>query len=205
MPNTPAPSSYPDAWQGSNAANWLTGQTQGINDYNSWRWNSGNNSVGGWLGDPGATLATILRNLGGQAGYMGYSTLAQIMASQGKTDPTWMNLQQQAIQRQGAGTQTAMDSMLNKSGWQNSGVGAALKQAQMGDTGNKQSQLLANEAQTAEQRKRSDLELLYKMFVDPSLQGASISTGQYAANKQSEQNRSAQQQQALLSLAAMFL
>jgi hypothetical protein len=135
----------------------------------------------------------------------GYANLAQMLLNQGRTDPRAMNLQLADLNR---GTQLQQDDYsaeLARRGLSNSMVGMAQRQA-IGQGGERmRSQLLANEQQMAEQRKRQDLDLLYKLVIGPSIDYGSIGAGIGAQNRQFEQQNSAAKYGAIASILGAFL
>jgi hypothetical protein len=192
---------YPTDWWNSPTGQQYQYSIPGMWNYQASR---AGQPVGSYLGDPGATLATAMNGPGASAAYMGYANLANIMASNGKTDPRLYNQGMTQIAQGGQAQQQGIQQQLAQRGWGNSGVGAALQQSAAGATQDRRSQYQAQQAATEEARKRSDLQLLYQMFVDPSLQGAAIATNQYAGKAAQDSATSAQQQQAILSLGQIF-
>jgi hypothetical protein len=141
-----------------------------------------------YYGNTGATGALTQSIYGSAAGQLGMTSLIDMLRNQGRTDPRAMNMQLADISR---GTQTQQDAVrgeLAGRGLQNSGLGMALGAA-VGQAGEqRRASTLANEAQNAEQRRRQDLDLLYRLVIGPQIDYAGIGAGIGA------QNRAAQQQ-----------
>ena len=151
-----------------------------------------------WLRDLSSTYAAAAAPPTASTLPIGYSTLAQILGLQGKTDPGQMNMDIADILRRTQGQKDALTGNLASQGLQRSGVGAALGEAVSQGGNELVARRQAEETTTAEARKRSDLELLTRMIIDPSLSAAGIAEGTPAANK----GPSSTDQ--LLQLAAIF-
>ena len=130
----------------------------------------------------------------------GGQTLAQILQSQGKTDPRLFNMQSAGISRDTQALQQALQGSLARSGMQGSGVGLAMGTS-IGQAGaNQQAGLRANEAQLQEARKRSDLDLLMQMILGPAQQQYGMQKGFQMQDRSIEQQREAARWQAIASL-----
>lgn len=107
----------------------------------------------------------------------GGQTLAQILGSQGATDPRLFNMQSAGISRNTQGLQQALQGSLARSGMQGSGVGLGMQTA-LGQAGaSQQAGLRAQEAQIQEARKRGDLQLLMDMILGPAQQKIAMDRG----------------------------
>ena len=98
-----------------------------------------------------------------------YQNLADIIASQGKTDPAAMNRDIAGIQRNTQIAQQDLGGQAAGMGLQGSGVMQALQQA-IGQGGREQiAGRQSQETQMAEQRKRQDLQLFLELITNPAL------------------------------------
>lgn len=113
---------------------------------------------------------------GGQALHTGLGNLNQILSSQGQTDPRLMNQLIGSAQRRG---QVRGDQLGQAFAGRNLGGGLldALQLANQQGTSAEIGGIEAREAQLAEQRRRSDLELLLRLIIDPGLTGFGIERG----------------------------
>jgi hypothetical protein len=172
-----------------------------------WMW-ANKMGQGRYAGDAASGYWATLRNLGGPSALQGYANLAQILSSQGRTDPAAFNMSLRKIAEGGQANQQMIDQQLAQRGWDNSGVGMALKQAAAGSTQNRLAAARAQELQTAEERKRSDLDLLLKLVTQPSIDAAAIASNQYQASATQGAAQSAArgaQMQALATLLAALM
>ena len=100
---------------------------------------------------------------------MGLDTLLGILASQGHTDPLYLNRQLTDISRGTEAGQNQLDEYLASQGLSGSGVGAATHAA-IGEAGaDRRSGAIANENRIAEERKRQDLQLIVDQILGPRL------------------------------------
>lgn len=160
------------------------------------------------LRDFGASVTAAQGPLGATGAWLGYSNLADILQSQGKTDPQAFNRMLGGISQGTNQQQGQLQAILAQRGLGGSGVGQALGAA-VGQAG--QSSLAgarANEAQLAEQRKRDDLDLLLKLIVQPSTDASAMYLGQYNQNQARSDQQSASKKamyaQLATALASMF-
>lgn len=132
-----------------------------------------------------------------------FTTLMEILGQQGQTDPRAMNRLLTGIQRGTQTTQSGLQQSLAQAGpgMQQSGVGQALNAA-IGQAGEgRKAGVIANEAQLAEDRKRSDLMMWLQMVVDPSLTSYGIREGVAAQRYQGDMMKQGAQWNALSNLA----
>lgn len=176
-------------------------------------------SFGPWGAVAGGVLGGFMGGGGGGGGSVSYApydpfqgvmgqeaerNLFGILRSKGKTDPLLMNQMLGEISRGGQAQLQGIDQNLATRGWENSGVGAALRQASTGATMQRRSELVANQAQLEEQRKRTDLELLLKMFIQPNLDYAGIQASKYGIDQQTKAQKDAATMGMIGDLMAMF-
>ena len=142
---------------------------------------------GGLIGHaqlPGGFLAANLAGFGQQGVPIGLTTLNQILASQGATDPNLLNRQLSDI---GLGTQaqqTTHQGNLSRLGLSGSGVGQAIS-ASIGQAGAEQrGQAIAQETAQTEARRRQDLQLLSQLLIGPSTDFTAIAAGVPPAGQQ---------------------
>lgn len=135
--------------------------------------------------------ATMLRNLRGASTYTlptGFANLAEIIASQGRTDPMRLNQQLVDISRSTGATQQAVEGQMARSGLGGSGLAPALTAAVGAGGARQRSEAIAEENRMTEERRRQDLMLLYNLLINPSLQAYGIELGadaqQLFANRQ---------------------
>lgn len=131
---------------------------------------------------------------------VGFANLIQILQGQGKTDPMALNQNLADISRTGQGAQQDLRGQLAGQGLGRSGVGAALQAAIGQGTADRRAGAQAQETQTAEARKRQDIELMINALVGPALQGYGIEKGVSIGQQQLNQQKSAADQQLLVGL-----
>lgn len=152
------------------------------------------------LSNAGSGSPYVLYGLGGTINSAGYGNLLQLLASQGRTDPRMRNAQMAQVQQSTQGAQMQQQGMAARQGFQNSGVNASL-QAALGNAGvARQSDLMARDAQLAEDRKRQDLELFRNLVIGPSIDYNAMALGQYAQQSQQKQQSQAAKYGAYASL-----
>lgn len=133
----------------------------------------------------------LIQSAAPTAGRLGLSTLIDVLASRGRTDPALFNQQVADIQRGTQGQQQAIQQQGAQAGLQGSGVMAAL-QAAAGQAGEDRiAQAKAQENAMAEERRRQDLDLLMRMIMDPSMELFGIHQNVEQAEKQRTLQRDA--------------
>jgi hypothetical protein len=128
----------------------------------------------------------------------GLATLNQILFSQGKTDPRLFNQQIFGARRGAEGSVQRAQQDRARLGLSRSGVGLATDAATRAGGESQVSNIEAREAQLQEARKRSDLDLLRKLIIDPQLQAAGIGAGVDIANIGNREPSSGEELLALL-------
>lgn len=125
---------------------------------------------------------------GSLAPYIGQATLTQLLLGQGRTDPQAFNRNIADINRNAQSSGNQLQAILAQRGLGGSGVGQALGAA-VGQAGNAQvAGARANEAALAEQRKRSDLDLLLRLFMDPYAGYQNNALQQYLGERQTQRS-----------------
>lgn len=169
-----------DQWKGY--WEWLATQKGGL---------PANAILSNYLRDFGAKGFTGLMPFAGISSNLGGATLAQILESQGATDPRLMNQQIAGIQRGTQSQQAGVQGELARRGLGASGLGQALS-ASVGQAGEGRiADRRAQEAQTIEQRKRDDLGLLMQMILQPATDASAMALGQYNASASRDQQKKA--------------
>ncbi len=125
----------------------------------------------------------------------GLATLTQILGRQGQTDPRLFNQQIASNARQTQDLQTAAGARFaggpGHLGAAGSGLNAAL-QAAIGSGGaGRDAQIRANEAAQAENRSRTDLQLLQDIILGPQFDALALERGQALGNRQLSNQRTA--------------
>jgi hypothetical protein len=119
-----------------------------------------------------------------QARRVGFQSLLDILLSQGATDPRLLNRQIQGLQR---GTEADVNSLQesNAASGYDSGVGSAIVEARRAAGTEQIGQARADEARLQEERKRSDLQLLLDLVINPRAQrrgqNLALEAAKYAA------------------------
>ncbi len=141
------------------------------------------------------------RNLTNQ----GFSNLADILASQGRTNPAMFENMISGIMRGTQAQQQAVANRSARSGLSRSGLSEAL-QAAIGQSGVQQARdIRAQEAQLEESRRRDDLQLLHQLLTQPALQTFGLQSGIALENQaRSDQRRSAEMQALTTLLGGLF-
>ena len=133
----------------------------------------------------------LFSNLSGQGGTAlntGLGTLNQILSRQGRTDPRQFNQQIASSQRRG---QVRGDQLTQAFAGRNLGGGLldALQLNNQQGTSAEIGGIESAEAQRSEGRRRTDLDLLLRLIIDPSLTAFGVERGvaTQRANAQSQQ------------------
>lgn len=117
--------------------------------------------------------------------YPGVNAVNNILANPGQTDSLMVN---RALAQSARGTQASQDSArasLARSGFGNSGLGAALQAAIAGQGSDQRANILTQEARRREDLMRSDLmDFLGRFYVDPKVQMYGANKGVQIANQQ---------------------
>ena len=131
----------------------------------------------GYAGNIGAAGLSGIYGFGPQAQQAGFTNLLQILQGQGATDPALMNRTLAGISQGTQGQQADLRGRLAALGLSGSGIGQALGAA-VGQAGaNKRADILAQEAQIQEARKREDLNLLLNLILNPGLGAMGLNLG----------------------------
>ena len=137
-------------------------------------------------------------------GQVGYGNLMDVLLSKGRTSPDLLNREVTGIQRGTQAQQGALQGGLAQRGMSRSGVGQALGSA-IGMAGQERvADRMAQETAMAEERKRQDLDLFLRLFVNPSLDTTALATGQYNANRQYDTQKDAARWAAIAQIIGAF-
>lgn len=132
------------------------------------------------------------------AGYLlptGYANLGAILAGRGKTDPRRLNNELTDISRTGAANQDMLREEMARLGLSGSGMGMATLGAAGASTQTKRSDAIARDNALAEERQRSDLQLMYDLIIGPSLGTYGALKGVQLGQQQlSQQNKNSMMQ-----------
>lgn len=142
-----------------------------------------------------AGLGQNLQSFGAQALPLGFATLNELLASQGKIDPRSRNRTLRGVARNTEAQQQQQRASSVERGFGGSGVLEAINAA-IGSAGlDREAAVETDFVQQEEQRKRDDLNILLDLIINPTLQGSATSAGlssqqsaQSAAERQAETN-----------------
>jgi hypothetical protein len=126
--------------------------------------------------------------------------LLGLLQNQGRTAPQFFERQITGALRGGEATSRGLQQDFARRGLQNSGLLAALQAATASGTQRQVGDIRANESFLAEQRKRQDLDLFNRIFLQPSIQLSGIASGVEGQNAAADVG----QQQALMQLLGML-
>lgn len=124
-------------------------------------------------------------------------TLSNILFGQGATSPALLNRDLADISQTTASTQQAAAGNAARTGLQGSGIAEALQSAIGVSGGEQRADRLAAETAAQEQRMREDLMLFLQLFVNPSIEGQALATGQFNADRARRDQRRASDQDAI--------
>ena len=123
------------------------------------------------------------------------ATLNYLLQQQGRTDPRMMNTMRSQIAGDTAQRARQSQGAVARAGWGNSGLGMALQNAIKGGGAQRENDLMARDAQMAEDRKRQDLELFQQIIGNPAMDNQAMSFQDYQQRRQlAEQRRNATMQ-----------
>jgi hypothetical protein len=133
-------------------------------------------------------LQRLLRHQGPTA-EQGFQTLADIMAAQGRTDPSALNRELRTIERGTEGDLSALEGDFSARGLGSSGLLATLGAATRSGGLETRARAIERENALAEDRKRQDLEIMKTMLMDPEMQLKQLRLQRRALAEQAKQRQ----------------